>query len=97
MTDNDLDTTRRQVLLRVDLGDGAVSSIPDPAAEDDGSLAWIMRYSATGPYGHLAAEVIECFDYLLSGEELRDAEAVARLRQLRRARARAVARRRAGR
>lgn len=76
----------RTLTLQVDHGDGAVSTIPDPAVFDDGGLEWCLRYTDNGNNCRMqAASVVSSIDYLLSGN-ITMQEATRRLRQMRAAR-----------
>jgi hypothetical protein len=74
----------KNILIRVDHGDGAVGSIPNPRHEL--GLEWALRYGNPEQVRYVAASVIETFDYLVS-DGITMKEATARLRQFRRARA----------
>jgi hypothetical protein len=80
------DESIRNLTIRVEHGDGAVGSIPDPAAFEDGGLEWCLRYAPQHHNCNLqAAGVVSTFDYLLSGNTTMK-EATRRLRQMRAAR-----------
>lgn len=72
--------------LEVDVGGGAAMRIVDPRSLEDGGLEWGLRYGAAGDLRYTAASVIESYDYLLSSA-INEAEALRRLRELRRVRA----------
>lgn len=76
----------RSLTLHVDHGGGAVGSIPDPAAFENGGLEWCLRYAPQANNCHLqAAGVVSTFDYLLS-PNITMKEATRRIRQMRAAR-----------
>ena len=67
----------------VDVAEDAHMTILNPAA--DGTLIWRLRYADAEQVRHMAATVIDSFDYLLS-ENITLGEAIRRLRLMRRAR-----------
>ena len=76
----------RKLTMQVEHDDGAVGSIPDPVAFEDGGLEWCLRYAPQHHNCHLqAASVVDTFDYLVSSN-INMTEATRRLRQLRAAR-----------
>lgn len=82
----------RSLTTNVDVGDGAVMTIPDPRAYEDGGLEWCLRYTCGDLPNNVqfqAASVIDSLDHLLGGW-INNTEAMRRLR-LMRARYRALA------
>lgn len=83
------DVKPRNLVAQVEIGDGAVMSIPDPRAFEDGGLEWCLRYTCPDLPNNVqfqAASVVESYDYLL-GPDITMKEAIDRLRIMRRARA----------
>lgn len=81
-----MSTTERTVTVRVALGDGAVMVIPDPNPGDGRHpIEWALRYGKPDAVRYQAAELIDSYDYLLSGN-INMTEATRRLRLLRKAR-----------
>lgn len=83
------DVKPRSLVAQVEIGDGAVMSIPDPRAFEDGGLEWCLRYTCPDLPNNVqfqAASVVESYDYLL-GPDITMKEAIDRLRIMRRARA----------
>lgn len=72
----------RELTIQIDHGGGAVSRIPDPAANADGGLDWCLRYSDPTRVRFIAASVVDSFEYIIS-PEINMAEATRRLRQMR--------------
>lgn len=72
----------RRLTKNVDHGDGAVGSIPNPAANEEGGLEWCLRYACSDRVALGAASVIGTFEYML-GSEISANEAIRRLRQMR--------------
>lgn len=70
----------------VNVGDGAVMSIINPASFENGGPEWVMRYGNPEGIRFAVAGLLESYDYLLSGE-INAAEATRRLRLMRNARA----------
>lgn len=75
--------------LYVPVGDGAQMTIADPRSFREGGLAWIMRYGEMVTVRHAAASTLDSYDYLLS-DAIGIAEAIRRLREMRRVRAKAA-------
>lgn len=76
-------TERVKLTEAVEVAEGAHMTIPNPAVED--TLIWRLRYADAGQVRHMAAAVVDSFDYLLS-ENITLGEAIRRLRLMRRAR-----------
>lgn len=69
----------------VECGDGAVMDIIDPRSFESGGPEWVMRYGNPDSIRYGVAMLLASYDYLLSGE-ITTAEAIRRLRLMRRAR-----------
>jgi hypothetical protein len=67
------------------IGDGAFSTILNPASFNNGSLGWTLTYGNAQAVRLTARSVIESYDYLLSGATTMK-DATRRLRLLRNAR-----------
>ncbi len=74
----------RNCTVHIECGDGAVMTMVNPYAED--SVEWGLRYGNADRMKHVAASVIESYDYLLSAHITAN-EAIRRLRLLRARRA----------
>lgn len=70
----------------VNIGDGAVMSIINPQSFAEGGPAWRMIYGDPIGIRFAVASLLDSYDYLLSAN-ITSAEAIARLRVMRRARA----------
>lgn len=70
----------------VAMGDGAYMSIINPQSFDNGGPEWIMRYGNPIGIRFNVASLLSSYDYLLCGE-ISTAEAIRRLRMMRKARA----------
>jgi len=73
------------MVLRVEVGDGAVMSLPDPGSYRTGGICWTLTYGNPHGVKHAAVSVIKSYDYLLD-EGIPATEAIRRLRLLRKAR-----------
>ena len=72
----------RQFTAQVHHGDGAVSTIQDPNAFEDGGVGWVLTWGNAMSVRFIAAGLLESYDYLLSGA-VNMTEATRRLRQMR--------------
>lgn len=79
-----------KLTIAVDCGDGAFMSIADPRSFEAGGVEWRLRYGNPEQVRFVAAEMIACYDYLLSGE-ITQKEAERRLRLMRQVRRTALA------
>ena len=80
--------TAPRLTVSVEVGDGAVMEIADPAAFADGGPEWIMRYGNPEAIRLQVAELLASYDYLLS-DEITMKEATRRLGLMRYARRKA--------
>lgn len=76
--------------IDVECGDGAAMSIVYPHSFSNGGISWRLRYGNADSVRHVAASLIDSYDYLLS-EEITMKEAVRRLRLMRQSRRAALA------
>lgn len=70
---------------KVQLGDGAVATIINPQSFAEGGPEWIMRYGDPVGIRYAVASLLESYGGLLS-DEITTADAIARLRIMRKAR-----------
>lgn len=74
---------KHQLRLSVEMGDGAVMNIPNPACYAlEGGPEWVARYGDVVGSRYTLAEIISSFDYLIS-PNINMTEATRRLKLLR--------------
>jgi len=73
---------RPRCATEIHVGDGAVMTVPDPRANEDGGMEWRLRYACSTETRMEAASAIASYSYLL-GPEITQSEAARRLRLMR--------------
>lgn len=69
----------------VEVGDDVIMSVIDPRLSANSSLEWHLRYGDATVVRYLAAEIVSDYDSLCNSK-ISTAEAISRLRALRKAR-----------
>ena len=75
---------KSKLTITVDVGDGAVMTLPNPAAYIDGGLEWQLRYGNAVAVRFIAANLVSSYDYILS-KNITSKEAMRRLVIMRKA------------